>query len=113
MAAPGSTNQGGVPADLLSVSIPVQYQIKDVKAYAYNHVDAGQLLVEAVGPLPVVPWASLHVVAEDAVGVPQRPVGVEVPAIRIQEAARSSGGPGDHDVGSQVGKLDLGFLLDK
>lgn len=40
----GGTNQGGVPADLLSVSIPVQYQIKDVKSFAYEHVDAGQLL---------------------------------------------------------------------
>lgn len=43
-AATSSTNQGGVPADLLTVSIPVQYQIKDVKAFAYNHVNAGQLL---------------------------------------------------------------------
>lgn len=43
-AGAGSTNQGGVPADLLTVSIPVQYQIKDVKAYAYNYVDAGALL---------------------------------------------------------------------
>jgi membrane protease subunit HflK len=40
----GNTNQGGVPADLLTVSIPVQYQIKDVRAFAYNHVDAGALL---------------------------------------------------------------------
>jgi modulator of FtsH protease HflK len=42
--AVGSTNQGGVPVDLLSVSIPVQYQIKDVKEFAYNHVNAGTLL---------------------------------------------------------------------
>ncbi len=40
----GSTNQGGVPADLLTASIPVQYQIKDIKAFAYRHVDAGKLL---------------------------------------------------------------------
>ena len=39
-----SSNQGGVPVDLLSVSIPVQYQIKDVKSFAYNHVNAGDLL---------------------------------------------------------------------
>lgn len=42
-----STNQSGqqsVPANLLTVSIPVQYQINDVKAWAYNHADAGQLL---------------------------------------------------------------------
>ncbi len=44
----GSTNAAGqqqsVPANLLTVSIPVQYQIDDVKAWAYNHADAGQLL---------------------------------------------------------------------
>jgi regulator of protease activity HflC (stomatin/prohibitin superfamily) len=33
-----------VPADLLSVSIPVQYQIKNVNDFAYRHVDAGALL---------------------------------------------------------------------
>lgn len=43
-ASQTSTNQGGVPADLLSVSIPVQYQIRDVKLFAYEHVDAGKLL---------------------------------------------------------------------
>ncbi len=44
----GATNVSGqqqsVPANLLTVSIPVQYQIDDVKAWAYNHADAGQLL---------------------------------------------------------------------
>jgi len=35
---------GGVPVDLLTVGVPVQYQIQDVQAYAYNHVDAGKLL---------------------------------------------------------------------
>jgi HflK protein len=35
---------GGVPVDLLTVGIPVQFQIKDVRAYATNHVDAGKLL---------------------------------------------------------------------
>ena len=35
---------GGVPVDLLTVGIPVQYQIDDVRAYAYNHVDSGGLL---------------------------------------------------------------------
>ena len=42
-----STNQTGqqsVPANLLTVSIPVQYQISDVQAWAYNYADAGQLL---------------------------------------------------------------------
>ncbi len=36
--------QQNVPANLLTVSIPVQYQINDVKAWAYNHADAGMLL---------------------------------------------------------------------
>src|SRR5438874_1593759 len=35
---------GGVPVDLLTVGIPVQFQIKDVRAYATNHVDSGKLL---------------------------------------------------------------------
>lgn len=42
-----STNKSGqqsVPANLLTVSIPVQYQVSDVKAWAYNHSDAGRLL---------------------------------------------------------------------
>lgn len=43
-----NTNKGTsdqtVPADLLTVSIPVQYQISDLKSWAYNHMDAGSLL---------------------------------------------------------------------
>ena len=42
-----STNQSGqqsVPANLLTVSIPVQYQINDVKAWAYNYSKADELL---------------------------------------------------------------------
>jgi membrane protease subunit HflK len=35
---------GGVPVDLLTVGIPVQFQIKDVRAYATNYVDSGDLL---------------------------------------------------------------------
>ena len=44
-AAAGDTNAiGGVPVDLLTVGIPVQYQISDVLSYAYKHIDAGALL---------------------------------------------------------------------
>jgi membrane protease subunit HflK len=41
-----STNNitGGVPVDLLTVGIPVQFQIKDLQAYATNNVDSGKLL---------------------------------------------------------------------
>ncbi len=40
-AAPGEV---AVPVNLLAVNIPVQYQVHDVRAFAYNHVDAGKLL---------------------------------------------------------------------
>jgi len=47
-SASGSTNNAsaerGVPVDLLTVSVPVQFQIKDVKAWAYNHTDAARVL---------------------------------------------------------------------
>ena len=33
-----------VPVNLLTVSIPVQYQVTDVRAWAYNHVDTAALL---------------------------------------------------------------------
>jgi HflK protein len=44
--AAGDTNTaaGAVPVDLLTVGIPVQYQIQDIRAFAYNHVDSGSLL---------------------------------------------------------------------
>jgi HflK protein len=35
---------GAVPVDLLTVGIPVQYQIHDIKSFAYNHVNSGSLL---------------------------------------------------------------------
>src|SRR5207249_1514385 len=35
-----------VPANLLTVSIPVQYQITNLAAWAYTHADAGKLLEE-------------------------------------------------------------------
>ncbi len=39
-----NTPAGGVPVDLLTVGIPVQFQIKDIRAYATNNVDSGKLL---------------------------------------------------------------------
>lgn len=39
-----STNDQAVPVSLLTAGIPVQYQIKDVRAWAYNYADAGQML---------------------------------------------------------------------
>jgi HflK protein len=35
---------GAVPVDLLTVGIPVQYQIQDIRAFAYNHVNSSNLL---------------------------------------------------------------------
>ncbi|HYE31176.1 MAG TPA: protease modulator HflK, partial [Methylomirabilota bacterium] len=55
MGSQSSTNEQGVPVDLLSVSIPVQYQISDIYAWAYNHVNAGDLL-ERVGTREVVKY---------------------------------------------------------
>jgi len=40
-ALPG---EQAVPVNLLAVNIPVQYQVSDLRAFAYNHTDAGQLL---------------------------------------------------------------------
>ena len=46
----GSTNsvtgKKAPPVNLLSVSIPIQYQIQDVRAWAYNFSNAGELLKE-------------------------------------------------------------------
>jgi len=33
-----------VPVNLLAVNIPVQYQVNDLRAFAYQHVNAGELL---------------------------------------------------------------------
>lgn len=43
-AGPQAGGDRGAPVDLLTVSIPVQYQIKDLLAWKTNHVDAGKLL---------------------------------------------------------------------
>jgi HflK protein len=44
----GRTNrvaaERGAPVDLLTVGVPVQYQIKDLRQWAYQHTDAGKLL---------------------------------------------------------------------
>jgi membrane protease subunit HflK len=45
-ASPGATAAGkkAPPVNLLSVGMPVQYQISDVRAWAYNYSNAGELL---------------------------------------------------------------------
>ena len=43
-ARPGQPGEQGIPADLINVSVPVQFQIKDLKAWAYSHTDAANLL---------------------------------------------------------------------
>jgi hypothetical protein len=40
---PGGADRG-IPSDLINVSVPVQFQIKDLRAWAYNHTDAAKLL---------------------------------------------------------------------
>ena len=36
--------EGAVPVSLVKANIPVQYRIKDLHAYVYNHSDPGKLL---------------------------------------------------------------------
>ena len=43
VAAPAQAD-AAVPVNLLTVSIPVQYEVNDVRAWAYNYADAGELL---------------------------------------------------------------------
>jgi HflK protein len=38
------SQERGIPADLLNVSVPVQFQISDLRAWAYNHTDASNVL---------------------------------------------------------------------
>lgn len=40
------SNEKAVPANLLTVSIPFQYQITDLPAWAYNHANSDELLQE-------------------------------------------------------------------
>lgn len=42
----GVSGKKAPPVNLLTVSIPVQYQISDVRAWAYNYSDGGELLKE-------------------------------------------------------------------
>ena len=45
VAPPGTTTgEQAVPVNLLTVKLPVQFQIRDLRAYAYGHTDAGRLL---------------------------------------------------------------------
>jgi membrane protease subunit HflK len=34
----------GIPADLININVPVQFQISDLRAWAYNHTDASNVL---------------------------------------------------------------------
>ena len=40
---------GSVPVNLLTVSIPVQFQVKDLRAWAYNNVNAAEMLENLAG----------------------------------------------------------------
>ena len=46
MAADTNNTSGetGIPADLINISVPVQFQIRDLRAWAYNHTNASNLL---------------------------------------------------------------------
>lgn len=43
-ATNGVAAETGIPADLINVSVPIQFQISDLQAWAYNHTDASNLL---------------------------------------------------------------------
>jgi modulator of FtsH protease HflK len=43
-AQTGDTESKGVPVSLIVAAVPVQYRIKNLKDYAYNHVDARAVL---------------------------------------------------------------------
>jgi regulator of protease activity HflC (stomatin/prohibitin superfamily) len=45
-AATNNAGRKAPPVSLLSVGVPVQFQIHDLKAWAYNYSDAGELLKE-------------------------------------------------------------------
>ena len=52
-AAANATGKKSPPVNLLSVGIPVQYQISDLRSWAYNHRNAADLL-EKIGTREVV-----------------------------------------------------------
>jgi len=52
-AVASASGKKSPPVNLLSVGIPVQYQISDLRSWAYNHQNAGELL-EKIGTREVV-----------------------------------------------------------
>ena len=72
------------PVNLLSLGIPVQYQIRDVRAWAYGHQDAGSLL-EHVATRAVVRYL-VGVDMNEIMSVGRFPAAAELRA-RIQEEA--------------------------
>lgn len=72
------------PVNLLSVSIPVEFQIKDVRAWAYNNRDASELL-EKIGTREVVRYL-VGVDLQEMMSSARFAAG-EILKNRIQEAA--------------------------
>ncbi len=89
----GSTNiaaQGeqSVPVNLLTVKLPVQYQIRDLKAYAYGHADAGNTL-QAIANAEVTRYL-VSVDFDEIMGRGRRTAAQEL-ARRIQARADAAG----------------------
>ncbi len=78
-----TVRESGVPVDLLTVGIPVQYQIQNVQWWAYNHTDAGALL-ERLATREVI----RYLVSVDLFDVMSR--GREKAAIDLQQRIQAS-----------------------
>ncbi len=86
-AAAGDTDQT-VPANLLTVSIPVQFVVTNAPQWAYNHVDPARLLEQIANREVVRYLASVDI---DALMSSGRGDAARVLRTRIQEASAKAG----------------------
>jgi membrane protease subunit HflK len=87
-ATSGAPGEQAVPVNLLTVKLPVQYQIKDVRAFAYGHADAARTL-EAIANAEVTRYL-VSVDFDDIMGAGRRRAAAEL-AQRIQTRADRAG----------------------
>jgi len=81
-----ATGERGIPVDLVNVSVPVQFQISDLRAWAYNNFDSSNLL-EKVATREVVRYLAATDLA-DLLGT-RRAEAAEELRRRMQEQADS------------------------
>jgi len=87
-AVGGAAGEQAVPVNLLTVKLPVQFQIKDLRAYAYGHADAGETL-QAIANAEVTRYL-VSVDFDDIMGRGRRRAAQEL-AQRIQTRADAAG----------------------